>query len=90
METRIRFKLYEVLGLLKALVISDDAGRLKDLGDVLAIARSEGKKLFHTCENVGVVDLFKSFYAGKTLYIVVVEFKGGCSGGFGVNLRKQN
>jgi hypothetical protein len=74
---------------LKALVIQDDAGRLKDLGDVLAVARAEGKRLFHTSEKVGVVDLFKSFYAGKAYFIVVVELKDGCSVGFGVNLRKQ-
>jgi hypothetical protein len=74
---------------LKALVIQDDAGRLKDLGDVLAVARAEGKRLFHTSEKIGVVDLFKSFYAGKPYFIVVVEFNG-CSVGFGVKLGKTN
>ena len=69
-------------------MIQDDAGRLKDLGDVLAVARAEGKKLFRTNENVGVVDLFKSFYAGKPYFIVVVEFNG-CSSGLGVSLGKQ-
>ena len=73
--------------MLKALVISDDAGRLKDLGDVLAVARAEGKKLFHTDANVSVLDVFKTFIAGRLVYVVVVE-SAGCSVGFGVGLRK--
>ena len=66
--------------MLKALVISDDAGRLRDLGDVLAVARAEGKKLFHTEQNVAVLDVFKTFIAGRLVYVVVVE-SSGCSGG---------
>lgn len=66
--------------MLKALVISDDAGRLRDLGDVLAVARAEGKKLFHTEQNVAVLDVFKTFIAGKIVYVVVVEWSG-CSVG---------
>jgi hypothetical protein len=75
--------------MLKALVISDDVGRLRDLGDVLAVARAEGKKLFRTSENIGVLEVFKSFYSGKPIFIVVVEFNG-CSDRLGVSLGKTN
>jgi hypothetical protein len=79
-EPECAFPCAEVLSVLKALVISDDAGRLKDLGDVLAVARAEGKKLFHTDENVAVVYQNQTFIRGKLVYIVVVE-SSGCSGG---------
>ena len=42
----------------KALVIRDDQGKFKDVGDVVAIARAEGKKVFHTDQNVKVIRLF--------------------------------
>ena len=42
----------------KALVIRDDNGKFKDVGDVVAIARAEGKKVFHTDQNVKVIRLF--------------------------------
>jgi len=42
----------------KALVIRDDKHKFRDVGDVLAVARSEGKKLFRTGENVEVVRIY--------------------------------
>ena len=63
----------------KALVIRDDKNKFKDLGDVLAVARSEGKKLFKTHENVFVVRLFFDVEVG---WVAVVRFTladAGCS-----------
>lgn len=63
----------------KALVIKDDKGKFKDVGDVLAVARSEGKKLFKTHESVLVV---KMFYDGEVGWIAVVRYPAanvGCS-----------
>lgn len=63
----------------KALVIKDDKGKFKDVGDVLAVARSEGKKLFKTREGVLVV---RMFYDGEVGWIVVVRYPSthtGCS-----------
>jgi len=63
----------------KALVIRDDKNKFKDLGDVLAVARSEGKKLFKTHENVFVVRLFFDVEVG---WVAVVRFPladAGCS-----------
>jgi len=62
----------------KALVIRDDKAKFKDLGDVLAIARAEGKKLFKTKENVSVVRIFLDVEVG---WIVVVRcpIRSGCS-----------
>jgi hypothetical protein len=59
---------------LKALIIQDDKGKLKDLEDVIKIARSEGKKAFHTDQNV----LVKRIYPESFGYVVVIEFDG-CS-----------
>jgi len=42
-----------------------------DIGDVLAVARSVGKKLFHTDENVRVVWVHETDYG----YVVIIE---GC------------
>jgi len=63
----------------KALVIRDDKNKFKDLGDVLAVARAEGKKLFKTHENVSVVRMFFDVEVG---WIAVVRFPladAGCS-----------
>jgi len=63
----------------KALVIRDDKEKFKDLGDVLAIARAEGKKLFKTRENVFVV---RVFFDGEVGWIAVVRYplvEAGCS-----------
>jgi hypothetical protein len=62
--------------MLKALVIRDDKKRFKDLGDVIAVARAEGQKLFKTRERVNVVECFYSFHE---YYVVVVEFSFGRS-----------
>jgi hypothetical protein len=56
----------------KALVVKPPQRLDWDMGDVLAIARSEGKKLFKTHENVRVVWVCDSPYG----YVVIVE---GCS-----------
>jgi hydrogenase maturation factor len=59
--------------LLKALVIRDDQHKFKDVGDVVAIARSEGRKLFHTEENIRVI---RVFFESDIGWIAVI----GCSG----------
>jgi hypothetical protein len=64
--------------MLKALIISDDKGKLKDLEDVIKIARSEGKKAFHTDQNV----LVKRIYPESFGFVVVVELS--CSDPQGV------
>jgi hypothetical protein len=69
----------------KALVIRDDKGKFKDVGDVLAVARTEGKKLFKTHENVLVVRIL---YDGEVGWIAVVRFPkadAGCSNAAGVS-----
>jgi hypothetical protein len=69
----------------KALVIRDDKGKFKDVGDVLAVARTEGKKLFKTHENVLVVRIF---YDGEVGWIAVVRYPkadAGCSKAAGVS-----
>jgi hypothetical protein len=63
----------------KALVIRDDNEKFRDIGDVLAVARSEGKRLFKTRENVSVVRIFFDVEVG---WIAVVRFPStiaGCS-----------
>ncbi|MEM2107837.1 MAG: hypothetical protein QXL10_00935 [Candidatus Bathyarchaeia archaeon] len=57
---------------LKALLVKAPLRADWDLGDVLAVARSEGKRLFRTDENVRVVWAASSPYG----YVVIVE---GCS-----------
>jgi len=59
---------------LKALIIKDDKGKLGDLEDVIRIARSEGKKVFRTDQNV----LVKRIYPESFGFVVVVECEG-CS-----------
>jgi len=64
----------------KAIVIRDDKQKFKDVGDVLAVARAEGKKLFKTHENVAVI---RVFFDGEVGWIAVVRFPlaiAGCSG----------
>jgi len=53
----------------KALVIRDDKHKFKDLGDVLAVARAEGKKLFKTHENVYVIRVFFDWLVGWTVIV---------------------
>ena len=62
----------------KALVIRDDKGKFKDVGDVLAIARAEGKKLFKTKENVSVVRMFFDVEVGW-IAVVRCPAETGCS-----------
>lgn len=42
----------------RVLVIRDDKGKDLDVGDIVAIARAEGKKMFHTDQNVKVIRVF--------------------------------
>lgn len=58
---------------IKAMVVKTPNKSDVDVGDVLAIARSEGKKLFKTHENVRVVWMHESPYG----YVVVITL--GCS-----------
>jgi len=59
---------------LKALVIFDDKQKFEDLGDVIAVARAEGQKLFKTKEKVNVIEVFISVYG---YYVAVVSFDIG-------------
>jgi len=62
----------------KALVIRDDKRKFKDLGDVLAVARAEGKKIFKTRENVSVVRMFFDVEVGW-IAVLRCPVKPGCS-----------
>ena len=55
-----------------------------DLGDVLAIARSQGKKLLRTNDKVRVLELERRGY-GYVAYVV----KAGCSSSLVVNESKK-
>ncbi|MEM3699853.1 MAG: hypothetical protein QXL57_03165 [Candidatus Bathyarchaeia archaeon] len=69
----------------KALIIRDDKEKFKDIGDVLAVARAEGKKLFKTHENILVV---RVYYDGEVGWIAVVRYpkaEVGCSNIAGVS-----
>lgn len=52
----------EYNGPLKALVLRDDKNTLKDFGDILAVARSQAKRILRTNSNVKVVDLIRAPY----------------------------
>jgi hypothetical protein len=67
--------------MLKALVIRDDQRKFSDLSDVIAVARAEGQKLFHTSEKVKVIRIFDC----NDYYVVVVSFECGCSEATGVS-----
>jgi len=75
----------------KALVIRDDKGKFKDIGDVLAVARAEGKKLFRTHEGVRVVRMFYDVEVG---WVAVVRYpiaaEAGCSGAAGVSVGEKS
>jgi hypothetical protein len=74
----------------KALVIRDDKRKFKDVGDALAIARAEGKKLFKTHEGVLVV---RMFYDCEVGWIAVVRYplavEAGCSNAAGVSMGEK-
>ena len=57
----------------KALLVKPQDRLDWDMGDVLAVARSVGKKLFKTRENVRVVWVCESPYG----YVVIIE--NGCN-----------
>lgn len=64
---------------MKALIIRDDKKKFKDLGDVLAVARAEGKKLFKTHENVYVIRVFFDWFVGWTVVVSLSPLNAGCS-----------
>jgi hypothetical protein len=74
----------------KAMVIRNDKNKFQDLGDVLAIARAEGKKLFKTHENILVV---RMFYDGEVGWIAVVRYPAeanvGCSNPLAVSGKRK-
>jgi hypothetical protein len=55
----------------KALIVKPQDRPDWDMGDVLAVARSVGKKLFHTDENIRVLWVHETVYG----YVVIIE---GC------------
>ena len=67
----------------KALIVKPQPRSDGDLGDVLALARSIGKKLLKTDENVRVLWIRESPYG----YVVIVE---GCSQLHGCNEEEKN
>ena len=73
----------------KALVIRDDKGKFKDVGDVLAVARAEGKKLFRTKENVYVIRVFFDWVVGWTVVVSLSPLNVGCSKTAGVSGGKE-
>ncbi len=73
----------------KALVIRDDKGKFKDVGDVLAVARAEGKKLFRTKENVYVLRVFFDWVVGWTVVVSLSPLNAGCSNTAGVSGGKE-
>jgi uncharacterized protein YxjI len=74
----------------KALVIRDDKGKFKDVGDVLAVARSEGKRLFKTKENVLVVRLFFDVEVGWIAVVRCSSVISGCSSALVVSEGEKN
>jgi len=56
-----------------------------DIGDILAIARSEGKKLFKTRENVRVVWMHETPYGHVVIITLGCNQDPGCKGGSGRN-----
>ena len=60
-------------GRVKVLLIRPPRRRSVDMGDILKIARSEGKRLFKTHENVRVIDLIRCSYG------VVALVQQGCT-----------
>jgi hypothetical protein len=73
----------------KALVLRDDKDKFKDLGDVLAVARSQGKILFRTKENVFVKRLFRDFEFGWIAVVSLQPLNFGCSNSAGCKLGEK-
>ncbi len=63
----------------KSLVVRDDKGKFKDLGDVLAVARSQGKMLFRTKKNVFVKRVSRDFELGWIAVVSLQPLNFGCS-----------
>jgi len=53
----------------RSFIIRDNKHKFKDLGDVLAIARAEGKKLFKTHKNIYVIHVFFDYLIGWTVIV---------------------
>lgn len=66
---------------LKAMVVKVPNRSDWDLGDILAIARSEGKKLFKTKENVRVVWMCESPYGYVVIMGLGCNQEAGCKHG---------
>jgi len=63
----------------RSFVIRDNKHKFKDLGDVLAIARAEGKKLFKTDKNVYVIRVFFDQAVGWTVVVSLSPMNADCS-----------
>lgn len=57
--------------MLKALVIQNSNGKIRDYGDLLKVAKAEAQEIFHTEENVQVLEVFPSHILNG--YVVVVR-----------------
>lgn len=73
----------------KSLVIRDDKDKFKDLGDVLAVARSQGKMLFRTKENVFVKRVSRDFELGWIAVVSLQPLNVGCSNSAGCKLGEK-
>lgn len=62
----------------KALVVKPPNRGDWDFGDILAVARSEGKKLFKTHENVRVVWVHETPYGYVVLVALGCNQEAGC------------
>jgi len=69
----------------KALVIRDDKGKFKDMGDVVAVARAQGKTLFKTKENVYVIRVSFDSGVGWIAVVSLSPLNAGCSNTLGVS-----
>jgi len=64
--------------MLRAIVITPNQ-RTRELGDLLAIARSEAQKREHTHKNVNIKAL--GFFAQLQVYVAIYEVPDGKRGG---------
>ena len=73
----------------KALVVRDDKSKFKDVGDVLAVARAQGKTLFKTKENVYVIRVFFDRDVGWIAVVSLSPLNSGCSSTLVVSEEKK-
>lgn len=74
----------------KALVIRDDKNKFKDIGDVVAVARSQGKTLFKTKENVYVIRVCFDRVVGWIAVVSLSPLNAGCSNTLVVSEGEKN